>query len=69
MWKKQYTVHSQDIFFIKYFLKSTQQNVDKPVPSTFTNVFLLPISIAQSAFLQWIVMFLFFADYNLSLEK
>lgn len=31
----------------------------KLVPSTFTNVFLLNTSIAESTFLQWIVLFLF----------
>lgn len=46
VWKKKYTVHSQVIFFMKYFLKSTQQNTDKLVPSTFTNAFSRPISIA-----------------------
>lgn len=46
-------------FFKKYWLKTTHQNMDKLVPSTFMNVFLLNISIAESTFLQLTVMFLF----------
>lgn len=43
--------------------------MDKPEPSTFTNVLLLPPSIASSAFFVMDCDVFVFTDYNLSLEK
>lgn len=53
-------------FFIKCFLKSTQQNMDKPVPSTSTNA--SHFHCLECTFAMDCDAFVF-TDYNLSLEK